>query len=442
MFALPIKSTYVSHWGTWECIREVIQNAKDAEEEGGHKMGVKYSGGWLRISNHGANLTRKALLIGHTSKADRPDLRGQFGEGLDLALLAGVRAGYEMRVYTRTEVWTPTIEYVKKFDDVTLVVRTRALKTETSGVEVRIKMPLDDWLEARKLFRFLVDDEDEHKIVAKGGTILLHPDRQGQIYVKGIYCTTMPKMDYGYDLENVDMDRDRRMVDVWDLRWRLADMLRDGVSKEPDKLAPAVYKMLKNRTDETDSMSYGNTDKFAEAMAAEFHQEHGEDAIPVESMYESQQLDHVGGQGVVVNNTLKKVLEKKVKTAHEVKRELATAATNEYSWHDLEEEEQTALGSLTTLLHEVTTEWRGEFKIRPLLDRLRVVDFKKEALEGTCDTKTGEVKLARRLLVDAETALITLVHEEAHAISAASDGTKQHLDMIETLWAKLYFSRS
>lgn len=441
MFVLPIKSTYVSHWGTWECIREIIQNAKDEEEDNGNPMTIRYHRGWLRIGNRGADITRKALLIGETSKANRPDLRGQFGEGLDLALLAGVRAGYEVRVYTRTEVWTPTIEHVKKFDASVLVVRTRAVKTETSGVEIRIKMPLDDWKEARKLFRFIVDDDEDQKIVVRDGTILLHPDRKGQIYVKGIYCTTMPKMDYGYDLNEAKMDRDRRMVDVWDLRYHLANMLREGVAKEPGKLAPAVYKMLQRKSEDVQSMGYSDSDEFAEAMAAQFKAEHG-DAVPVEGMAESQRLDHVGARGVVVSDTLKRVLEKKVRSAQEVHRELATAAVAEWSWHDLEPEEQTTLGELTTLLHEATTEWRGTFGVKPLLDRLRVVDFKKPGLEGTCEAKTGVVKLARRLLVSSEDALIALVHEEAHALSAASDGTKRHVDMIERIWACLYFARS
>lgn len=443
MFVLPIKSTYVPHWGTFECLREILQNAKDEEEENGHKMTVRYKGGWLRVSNLGADLARKALLIGETSKATRADLRGQFGEGLDLALLSGVRAGYDIRVYTRTEVWTPTLEHVAKFDAEVLVVRTRALTTETSGVEVRIKMPLEDWKEARKLFRFLVDDEDTFKVTVPKGTILLHPDRRGQIYAKGIYCTTIQNLSYGYDLNSVKLDRDRRMVDIWDLRWELADMLRDGVAREPGKLGPSVYGMLKKKTEDVHAMGgYGTTDDFAAKMVEHFQAEHGEGAIPVESMAESQKLDHVGARGVVVSDTLKKVLERKVKSAVEVHRELATAAEKEWSWHDLEKEERAVLGELTTLVHEATTEWRGMWSVKPLLDRLRVVDFKKESILGTCEPKTGVVKIARRLLVDAEEALATLVHEEAHAISAASDGTKQHLDMIERIWVRLYFARS
>jgi len=443
MFVLPIKSTYVPSWGTFECLREVLQNAKDEEDEHGHKMGVKYDRGWLRVSNHGATITRKALLIGETSKAHRGDLRGQFGEGLDLALLVGVRGGYEMRVYTRTEVWTPTIEHVEKFDAEVLVVRTRALKVETSGVEVRIKMPLEDWLEARKLFRFLVDDEDEFLVKVRKGTIMLHPDRKGHVYVKGIYCTTIPDLAYGYDLNDVKLDRDRRMVDIWDLRWELAEMLREGVQVEPDKLAPQVYRMLRSKAEDVQSMKYGTTpDEFAEKMAEHFRAEHGADAVPVEGMAESQRLDHVGAKGVVVSDTLKKVLEKKVRSAQEVHQELATAVDREWSWHDLEDEEQATLSEMVTLVHEATTEWRGMYDVPMLLDRLVVVDFKKETMLGTCDRKTGQVKITRRLLVSPEDALTTLVHEEAHALSAASDGAKQHIAMIEAIWSRLYFSKS
>jgi hypothetical protein len=440
MFVLPIVWSYVRHWGTWECIREIVQNAIDEEQENGHKMAVKYERGWLRVSNHGADLQRNALLIGKTSKANRADLRGQFGEGLDLALLVGVRAGYQVKVYTKTEIWTPSIEHVKKFDEQVLVVRTSTRKVEGSGVEVRVKMPLKDWLEARKLFRFLVDDEEDQQVHVKDGTILLHPDREGQVYVQGIYSSTVPKLSYGYDLHSAKLDRDRKITDMWDLRWKLAAMLREAVAKDPERLAPAVYKMLKAKTDDVQHLEYNSSDDFAESMAAEFKAEHGEEAIPVEGMAESQQLDHLGAQGVVVSDTLKKVLERKVKSASEVKRELATAAQAEYSWQDLEDEERAILDRLVGLIHEVTADWRGSWNLKPLLDRLHVVDFKKPGLEGTCERATGTVKIARRLLADEEDTLIVLVHEEAHALSAASDGAKQHLDMIERIWARLYFA--
>ena len=441
MFVLPIKWSYVSHWGTWECIREIIQNAKDEEDEHGSRMSVKYARGWLRVSNYGANLSRNALLIGQTSKSDRGDLRGQFGEGLDLALLVGVRAGYEMRVYTKTEVWTPTIEHVAKFGERVLVVRTRTRKTEGTGVEIRVKMPLDAWMESRKLFRFLVSDAPEDEVIVEGGTILLNKERMGQVYVQGIYSSTLPKLSYGYDLDSAKLDRDRKITDMWDLRWRLAAMLKLAVAQEPAKMAADVYKMLKDKTDDVQSMGYNNSDEFAEEMAAQFKQEHGDEAIPVEGMAESQKLDHLGAQGVVVSDTLKKVLERKVRSAEEVKLELATAAEAEYSWHDLSAEEQAALSEATSLIHEVTADERSRGNLSPLMDRLRVVDFNDVKLEGTCEPKTGSVKIARRLLSDMEELLPTLVHEEAHAITAAGDGLCRHIRTVETIWSRLYFAK-
>ena len=109
-FALPIKSTYVPDWGVWECLREFVQNAKDEEDDRGSEMKISHSGSALRIFNRGADMDRSALLLGQTSKADRSDLRGQFGEGLNLVILAGVRAGLDIVVYTQTERWTATLE--------------------------------------------------------------------------------------------------------------------------------------------------------------------------------------------------------------------------------------------------------------------------------------------------------------------------------------------
>ena len=55
--------------------------------------------------------------------------------------------------------------------------------------------------------------------------------------MKGIYITTVSTLSYGYDLKTVRLDRDRRMVDSWDLRWELSKMLRDAVGKEPCRLS-------------------------------------------------------------------------------------------------------------------------------------------------------------------------------------------------------------
>lgn len=352
-----------------------------------------------------------------------------------------MRAGYEMKVFTKTEVWTPSIEFVEKFDDKVLVVRTAARKTAGLGVEVRIKMPIADWMAARKLFRFLVDDDPEFLVDVEAGTILLHPDRQGQVYVKGIYITTVSTLGYGYDLKHVRLDRDRRMVDSWDLRWELSKVLRDGVAKDPEKLGPAVYSMLKRKTEDVGSLEYNSSEAFAATMAEHFQTEHGEAAIPVVTMAESQSLDHLGAKGVVVSDTLRKVLEKKVKSAAEVRRELTRTVVAEFSWHDLEAEEQATLTKAIQLIHDATADIRAACHLPPLLDRLTVAVFKDVTLRGMCDG-AGSVKIARRELIDLQGTLRVLVHEEAHAVSFSSDGSKGHVDAIQDIWAALYFGRS
>ena len=440
MLVTIITPKYVPGWSSYEVVREVMQNAKDEEEQHGHKMNIKHHRGWLRISNHGATISRKALLLGESTKAHRPDLRGQYGEGLDLAMLAAVRCGYEMRVYTRTEIWTPKIEYVARLDSEVLVIYTRKLKTEGTGVEVRIKMPLTDWLDTRKLFRFLVGDEEDDTIELPEGTILIHPDRKGMIFAKGIYVNTLPSLEYGYDLKEVKLDRDRKMVNVWDLRWELAAMLKRAVAKAPDKLAAPVYKMLRDKTEEANGFQYHTDDAFAEAMAARFKEEHGEDAVPVTSMAESQQLDHVGAEGIVVADTLKAVLEKKIKGAEEVRRELEYAVDETHSWHELEPGEQQTLQDAITSLQGVTEAQREAVGLAPLLDRLQVVTYRQEAILGQCN-KSGALSIARRLLDDPRETLVTLVHEEAHALSQASDGSKCHLGMIQEIWVELDFGK-
>lgn len=68
---LSIATTYVQHWGLWEAVRELLQNALDAKSKG-HNM--EFNEVWdgegnhdLHIVNSGPGLNRAALLMGQTS---------------------------------------------------------------------------------------------------------------------------------------------------------------------------------------------------------------------------------------------------------------------------------------------------------------------------------------------------------------------------------------
>src|SRR3972149_6295743 len=186
LIEMPIKETYVASWGSWEAVRELVQNAKDQEDVSNRPMRIWYKSGHLCRHNPGAELDRRALLLGHSTKAGT-NLRGQFGEGFNLAMLAGVRCGYEITIDTPTERWRPLIDMSTEYDERVLKIQTRARQTPHDGVLVSIKMEKAVWQDLQKLFLFLHKPAADEAIVVEGGTILLGGDYNGCIYVKGIF---------------------------------------------------------------------------------------------------------------------------------------------------------------------------------------------------------------------------------------------------------------
>jgi hypothetical protein len=436
-FNLPIKSTYVPDWGLWECLRELIQNAKDEEDQHGHAMTVAYAKGVLTIHNEGADMDRRALLIGHSGKTGS-NLRGKFGEGLDLALLAGVRVGASPVIATRSETWTPTISYSDEFGANCLTVSTRARRTPGPGVTITLNVSEGDWERYRDRFLFLAKIPDNRIVRVDGqGSILLEEGRRGHVYVRGIYVDCLSKLECGYDLSQMDLDRDRRMIDVWDLQWRLGQMYREAIARRPELLGPRVYGMLRDGAEDTKSFHYHARGEALDSVVASFREEHGEDAVPVASIAEARELEHVGRKGVVVPEPLRETLKELPElNAARVKEGLKNEVVRSVPWSDLSFEEQAIAIQYTTMLDKLAV------LNAPVASVLDIAEYRDDRIEGLYDPNTGRISVAHRLLGDPRKFLRALVHEVAHAVSSRGDGAHDHVSTIETIWSKLFFSRT
>lgn len=439
-FALPIKSTYVPDWGVWECIREFVQNAKDEEDDRGSTMRITHRGSKLRISNAGADMDRSVLLLGKTTKAHRGDLRGQFGEGLNLAILAGVRAGFNIVIYTQTERWTATLESSDEFGgEECLVIQTRRLPNRRTGVEVEIEgISKEAWEMLRDdFFVFLARIPDNKIVRVEGkGAVLLEERRKGHIYSKGVFVSKMDRFDHGYDLDKLELDRDRRMVNVWDLQYTLGSLFQDAVDRRPELLRADVYRMLRDGSEDTKHLHYHAHGEVGDSIVEQFQEEHGEDAVAVANTQESQQVDRVGKKGIVVSDSLKEILQKRMGKPEDIVQEGLRGITATHAWSDLSEREQVTLSAAAAALDAVLPKGRP-----PVLSRVEIVDFRDENLNGTCELESGSIRLARKVLEDVPGCLCTLVHEEAHAISEAGDGEASHQAVIEELWTLLWAAK-
>ena len=430
---LPISSSYVSSWGIWEAVRELIQNAADeAQERPEHAMSVEHVDGWLHISNKGADLGIQALLIGGSDKAGKRGLRGQHGEGLDLALLCAARADVEVRVSTKTEVWTPSIEYTKEYGARCLVVSTRKHTKPRDGVKVSMHIDKDSWESMRSKFLFL--DPPKEKIEADGGTLILDANRKGMIYVKGIYVMTGHNTAFGFDLSNVTLDRDRRVIGSFDLQWACSRIVRDALSRNPDTYVEPVMELLERNSDDVRFL-HSHLEAGGDArksLAKAFIAKHGDGAMAVQSLAESQQLAHFGVKGVVVNEAMASVLSSELGNYSDAAARLRQQPTALYGWGDLTDAEKAVYEDGMKRMAPVAGEHMAE------KCALKICEFADSTIKGTCCLGTGEIHVSRDQLGNVFDLIEVMVHELAHAVSMAGDGHASHIRTIEGIWRKLY----
>jgi hypothetical protein len=423
----------VSSWGIWEAVRELIQNAADeAQERPEHVMTVEHVDGWLHIANKGADLGIQALLIGGSDKAGKRGLRGQHGEGLDLALLCAARAGVEVRVSTKTDVWTPCAEYAEQYGARCLVVNTRKHVKPRDGVKISIHIDKDSWESMRSKFLFL--DPPKEQIESDSGTLILDANRKGMIYVKGIYVMTGHNTSFGFDLRDVTLDRDRRVIGSFDLQWACSRIIQNALSRNPDTYTEPVMNLLEQGSDDVRFL-HSHLETGGEArksLAKAFRARHGEDAMAVQSLAESQQLAHFGVKGVVVNEATANVLASELGSYSDAAARLRQRPTALYGWDDLTDAEKAVYEDGVRRMAPVAGEHMAE------ACKLKVCDFADKSIEGTCDLATSEIHVSRRCMGNVFDLVEVMVHELAHAVSSANDGTVGHIRAIERIWRKLY----
>jgi hypothetical protein len=429
---LSIKTTYLPNWGVWEGLREIVQNAQDAKIEHYGDLKVDYRNGTVRIENTGVRLPYEALLLGHSSKEGRDDLIGKFGEGLKLGLLALVRAGRKVKIRSGGEVWTPAIERSSKFDADVLVVDIQKGRADKNRVRIEVlDVTKDEWTELRDRMLFLKTLTKDEAVETLSGDLLLGEHYKGRIYVKGIYVQTDPSLNYGYNYRDASLDRDRKMVDSWDKKWRNSRIWKLAASQRPD-LFDKFFALVENGEEDIEEFKSEYTaadldDELKDKFAAKFKEQFGEDAIPVENIEQSKDIEHLGKRGVVVKPHLQKIVQQRLGSPEKVAQELREEVTETHSWHDLNLDERHNLESAVDYIKIGT----GDDALS--LSDFDVVDFRSDDLMG--QFKDEKYLIAKKHLADRDVTLEILVHEVAH--EHGGDGDKNHVAAIEGIWAKI-----
>lgn len=314
-FELGMSLDYAGDWGITEAVREFFQNALDeqtAQPENEMYFHHDKDSNILTIANKKSKLTPKSLLLGVSSKREDSKLIGQHGEGYKVATVVLMRNNITVKVYNNEakEVWTSKVVKSRRYDTNIVVFDIEKkifsnkydLLFELHGItEEMMKDIIDSNLH-------LQGDLGEVR-VSTNGTLLLDKKYKGSVFVNGLFVCKKDTLSWGYDFkpEVIKLDRDRGLVDTFDLCFVIGRLLYDLGDIE----------FVKNNIDRVDLQyihcALGDNDfsrELSDALYNNFKGTHGTDAIPVESydLYES--YVKMGIKAVYVPRNVNQVIQK------------------------------------------------------------------------------------------------------------------------------------
>lgn len=442
--ALSVCSDYLPNWGAYEGLRELVQNYIDAQDDCGVKGEISFTGGsargTVRLINHGAKpLTREALLFGVTSKANREDQRGQFGEGMKVGTLALVRAGRSVTIRTQTETWSASLQPSPEFGGrKVLVYETRKRQTETDFVEIEISpVERSEWDEIRNSFMFMQEDAEQDS--GYFGSILRGDAHRNKVFAKGIFVKQMEGMRWGYDLKDLNLNRDRSMVDEYDVRSRVANVISEQYNQGNIPLQDVIALFRDNAWEAQSGWAWAYNSVTTDIVKhlAGINAGRGRGMIFTASEEEAVKAESFGWVAVRLPKSLHEAAsslltsdrfvnarnEMGISTFGEMINKMRDAVEEEYAREDLESEEISNLNWAEGILSRIGVSVNAT-----------VVRFAREdELMGLF--KGGSIYIGRGVLSDKMETLGTLIHEYSH--NWGGDGSLEHSQMIEAHWVKV-----
>ena len=202
---------YRKQWGINEAIREIGQNTLDELER---LPRFDYEKKTLIISDNGHGMTKRQFLLLGISEKSGEDKRGQYGEGLKIALVVLLRKGYKVTVKSQDWKCNMTTSLLEGEEVVTYDFDendyTTGVQFRITGLKEKILRKIVDGL-------FLPENPSDCILNTNCGKIL-SGDYAGKMYSRRIFVNEEKKAIYGYDLYKVELGTDRQYASHWSVR--------------------------------------------------------------------------------------------------------------------------------------------------------------------------------------------------------------------------------
>jgi hypothetical protein len=286
-FELSISPNYVPDWGIVEAVRELFQNALDAEKDCiDNELSWTYDNGKMYIVSPKSSLLKDSLLFGTTTKVNNAKAIGQFGEGYKLALLVLTRLGYKVTVHNnrRGEIWVPKIIKSKRYDSNLLVVDVT--KHIPKSKDLTFEIEDVSQLDFEKLQKSNLHIKPLRPLAETYFGQILTRENAGDLFVNGLFVCNTENFKFGYNIkpEHITLGRDRDLVTNFNLSWVTGQIWKEA------GLDATLINLLKEDKP-VDDVKYVNSfisqnHHITKTMYADFAGTYGKMAIPVSSQAE------------------------------------------------------------------------------------------------------------------------------------------------------------
>lgn len=304
-YNLNMTNDFCLHWGFWEAIREILQNATDeAIINPENEVLIDYNPEkeLLVVSNKNSVLERKSLLFGGTTKNKNNKTVGKFGEGYKIGLMILKRIGHDVVIknYAKNERWTVDVVSDRNYDD-ELVLKVniskyyfKKLPNHNLAFEIK-NVTKENWKEIQE--KFLTIRKIDKVFTAKDGNqLLLDENLKGYVFINGLFVEKLNKeYSYGFNFTPVDLplNRDRQSV----LGFDFENLTKKLLSKYADTNKEAtkdVVQKIKSNSREVSGMvgnyHFISNNNIKEELIESLKENNGELSYPVETQDEYEIL--------------------------------------------------------------------------------------------------------------------------------------------------------
>lgn len=303
-FELSLSKDYVPDWTVVDAVRELFQNALDQQTTTeNNEMFFNYDkdSQTLYIGNKSSVLDVKTLLLGASSKRDDPNTIGKFGEGYKIATLVLTRLDKKVTFYNygAKEVWKPRFVKSRRYNGaeiLTFFIDKKYPWTKVPDNNLTITIENITEQDYEDIVESNLHCQDVGRVIeSRFGRILEEERYKGKVFVNGLYVCSYPKYTQGYDFkpEYINIDRDRKLADSFELEWMSSQML-SGV--DSDK----TVELIKQGAADVSyiaSAGYGSSlASIANKTYQTFKQDYGDSAIPVTTQEEYEMISKSAGK--------------------------------------------------------------------------------------------------------------------------------------------------